>query len=186
MPEIGMSASMSGDGKRSVGHRPQATAPILDSTVAGTTVGRRGGRFLGATCRSALPGSPAIGARELWRPVLKVLRPRGDLGRSAVDDPQPTSGMKPMGLPRARTCPSFRNTYCRLTCMTTMRLLRVARQPPICQEGGANMPEQIKMTHGELAELIAKDVRRHGGRVGGHGPEPAFATELASRVVYLR
>ena len=34
MPEIGMSVSMSGDGKRSVGHRPQATAPILDSTVS--------------------------------------------------------------------------------------------------------------------------------------------------------
>ena len=34
MPEIGTSGSMSGDGKRSVGHRPQATAPILDSTVA--------------------------------------------------------------------------------------------------------------------------------------------------------
>jgi hypothetical protein len=34
MPEIGMSVSMSGDGKRSVGHRPQATAPILDSTGA--------------------------------------------------------------------------------------------------------------------------------------------------------
>jgi hypothetical protein len=34
MPEIGMSVSMSGDGKRSAGHRPQATAPILDSTVA--------------------------------------------------------------------------------------------------------------------------------------------------------
>src|ERR1700722_2499689 len=34
MPEIGMSVSMSGDGKRSVGHRPQATAPILDSTIA--------------------------------------------------------------------------------------------------------------------------------------------------------
>jgi hypothetical protein len=33
MPEIGTSGSMSGDGKRSVGHRPQATAPILDSTV---------------------------------------------------------------------------------------------------------------------------------------------------------
>ena len=32
MPEIGTSGSMSGDGKRSVGHRPQATAPILDST----------------------------------------------------------------------------------------------------------------------------------------------------------
>jgi hypothetical protein len=26
------SGSMSGDGKRGVGHRPQATAPILDST----------------------------------------------------------------------------------------------------------------------------------------------------------
>jgi hypothetical protein len=34
MPEIGTSSSMSGDGKRSVGHRPQATAPVLDSTVA--------------------------------------------------------------------------------------------------------------------------------------------------------
>src|SRR5246127_5937100 len=30
MPEIGTSSSMSGDGKRSVGHRPQATAPVLD------------------------------------------------------------------------------------------------------------------------------------------------------------
>jgi hypothetical protein len=29
---IGTSGSMSGDGKRSVGHRPQATALILDST----------------------------------------------------------------------------------------------------------------------------------------------------------
>jgi hypothetical protein len=34
MPEIGTSSSMSGDGKRSVGHRPQATAPVLDSTIA--------------------------------------------------------------------------------------------------------------------------------------------------------
>jgi hypothetical protein len=34
MPEIGTSSSMSGDGKRSAGHRPQATAPILDSTEA--------------------------------------------------------------------------------------------------------------------------------------------------------
>jgi hypothetical protein len=34
MPEIGTSGLMSGDGKRGVGHRPQATAPILDSTVA--------------------------------------------------------------------------------------------------------------------------------------------------------
>jgi len=33
MPEIGTSSSMSGDGKRSDGLRPQATAPILDSTT---------------------------------------------------------------------------------------------------------------------------------------------------------
>src|SRR5438876_5482905 len=34
MPEIGTSGLMSGDGKRSDGQRPQATAPILDSTTA--------------------------------------------------------------------------------------------------------------------------------------------------------
>ena len=41
MPEIGTSVSMSGDGKRSVGHRPQATAPILDFTkpLLGGTMG---------------------------------------------------------------------------------------------------------------------------------------------------
>jgi hypothetical protein len=33
MPEIGTSGLMSGDGKRGDGHRPQATAPILDSTM---------------------------------------------------------------------------------------------------------------------------------------------------------
>ena len=33
MPEIGTSGSMSGDGKRGAGHRPKATAPILDSTI---------------------------------------------------------------------------------------------------------------------------------------------------------
>ena len=32
MPEIGTFGLMSGDGKRSAGHRIQATAPILDST----------------------------------------------------------------------------------------------------------------------------------------------------------
>ena len=34
MPEIGTSGLMSGDGKRGDGLRPQATAPILDSTTA--------------------------------------------------------------------------------------------------------------------------------------------------------
>ena len=38
MPEIGSSGLMSGDGKRGVGHRPQATAPILDSTSFGNRV----------------------------------------------------------------------------------------------------------------------------------------------------
>jgi len=42
MPEIGTSGSMSGDGKRSVGHRPQATAPILDSTDSDVSSIRRG------------------------------------------------------------------------------------------------------------------------------------------------
>ena len=40
MPEIGTSGSMSGDGKRSVGHRPQAAAPVLDSTRPGAAIGR--------------------------------------------------------------------------------------------------------------------------------------------------
>src|SRR5229473_5583679 len=34
MPEIGSPGLTSGDGKRGVGHRPQATAPILDSTMS--------------------------------------------------------------------------------------------------------------------------------------------------------
>jgi hypothetical protein len=32
VPETGTLGLMSGDGKRGAGHRPQATAPILDST----------------------------------------------------------------------------------------------------------------------------------------------------------
>jgi hypothetical protein len=47
MPEIGTSSSMSGDGKRSVGHRPQATAPVLDSTVADVRRGDLNVRFQG-------------------------------------------------------------------------------------------------------------------------------------------
>jgi hypothetical protein len=41
MPEIGTSGSMSGDGKRGVGHRPQATVPILDSTKCDIVALRR-------------------------------------------------------------------------------------------------------------------------------------------------
>jgi hypothetical protein len=40
VPEIGSLGLMSGDGKRSAGHGPQATAPILDSTTCSVTVGR--------------------------------------------------------------------------------------------------------------------------------------------------
>jgi hypothetical protein len=39
VPEIGTLGLMSGDGKRSAGHRPQATAPILDSTNTVLVVG---------------------------------------------------------------------------------------------------------------------------------------------------
>jgi hypothetical protein len=38
MPEIGTFGLMSGDGKRSAGRRPQATAPILDSTFSEVAV----------------------------------------------------------------------------------------------------------------------------------------------------
>ena len=40
MPEIGTLGLMSGDGKRSAGHRPQATAPILDFTFRPLAKGR--------------------------------------------------------------------------------------------------------------------------------------------------
>jgi hypothetical protein len=57
MPEIGTSSSMSGDGKRSVGHRPQTTAPVLDSTFASWPFASF---RLGATIRSLL-GQADIG-----------------------------------------------------------------------------------------------------------------------------
>jgi hypothetical protein len=84
MPEIGMSVSMSGDGKRGVGHRPQATAPILDSTVADATVAgpsvRNWSKFRhqyqarltmagGATVartRRPLPRKAAVAADMVW------------------------------------------------------------------------------------------------------------------------
>jgi hypothetical protein len=47
MPEIGTSSSMSGDGKRSVGHRPQTTAPVLDSTIASFRCAAEFGRYRG-------------------------------------------------------------------------------------------------------------------------------------------
>jgi hypothetical protein len=44
VPEIGTPGLMSGDGKRGVGHRPQATAPILDSTCLCENVKSREGQ----------------------------------------------------------------------------------------------------------------------------------------------
>src|SRR5215470_2960220 len=65
MPEIGTSGSMSGDRKRGVGHRPQATAPILDSTrpiaVIRRLIGyclRFGGRQIVANQSRRLPATP--------------------------------------------------------------------------------------------------------------------------------
>jgi hypothetical protein len=48
MPETGTSGSMSGDGKRSDGQRPQATAPILDSTKD-----KMGNAFSEAVCANS-------------------------------------------------------------------------------------------------------------------------------------
>ena len=52
MPEIGTFGLMSGDGKRSVGHRPQATAPILNSTSSPTRCAAIGA--------SAAEGRPSV------------------------------------------------------------------------------------------------------------------------------
>jgi hypothetical protein len=56
MPEIGTSGSMSGDGKRSAGLRAQATAPILDSTIASVhpNASIRAQSEAWRTCREAL------------------------------------------------------------------------------------------------------------------------------------
>src|SRR5712664_3116917 len=69
MPEIGTSGSMSGDGKRSVGHRPQATAPILDSTTSadfGGAPSRQLSELLRASRKQA---SDTIGAHSFDRLV---------------------------------------------------------------------------------------------------------------------
>jgi hypothetical protein len=46
MPEIGTSGSKSGDWKRSAGHRPQATAPILDSVNSYKVIMSRRPKFM--------------------------------------------------------------------------------------------------------------------------------------------
>jgi len=53
MPETGTSGSMSGDGKLHDGQRPQATAPILDSTVATHAALPRMRRYRGTSGRRA-------------------------------------------------------------------------------------------------------------------------------------
>ena len=68
MPEIGTLGLMSGDGKRSAGHRPQATAPILDSTKAAVSIIARVGPEVGVVLPmaahrsrpSALEGKPSV------------------------------------------------------------------------------------------------------------------------------
>jgi hypothetical protein len=57
MPEIGTSGSMSGDGKRSVGHRPQATAPCA------------------AQVGAAQVGAAEVGAAQVRRWQSPVTRP---------------------------------------------------------------------------------------------------------------
>ena len=59
MPETGTSGSMSGHGKRSDGQRPQATAPILDFTIAtnftlGPDVSFRAKAEVPSTCEAQL------------------------------------------------------------------------------------------------------------------------------------
>jgi hypothetical protein len=55
MPEIGTSGLMSGDGKRSVGHRPQATAPTptLLGPLLPTPAVHKAVRYLSEVLRDA-------------------------------------------------------------------------------------------------------------------------------------
>jgi hypothetical protein len=97
MPEIGMSVSMSGDGKRSVGHRPQATAPILDSTtpsVTGVSSARQpsGDKLPNQVCawflairasrRHAATSSTSVGSSSPL-PVLLTRRDTGHMRRGS-------------------------------------------------------------------------------------------------------
>jgi hypothetical protein len=74
MPEIGMSSSMSGDGKRSDCFRPQATAPILDSTE-GIRLSDLEPRFKFTRCgeRCRHPARLSIGSHGYWRMVRLIL-----------------------------------------------------------------------------------------------------------------
>ena len=72
MPEIGTPGLMSGDGKRGVGHRPQATAPILDST---TTDLEREASGMAIRIRARL--SATSWADEQHRSQLRAERLRG-------------------------------------------------------------------------------------------------------------
>ena len=59
MPAIGTFGLMSEDGKRSVGHRPQATAPILDSTEASFSAAQRNVHTRGV--KADIERTPQIG-----------------------------------------------------------------------------------------------------------------------------
>src|ERR1700732_274644 len=101
MPEIGSSGLMSGDGKRGVGHRPQATAPILDSTHFGhgptspSSSARRGASVLADAREGSRPLSrercvaccdcdwPRSVRRHL---AMTTRKPRADFDRVASND----------------------------------------------------------------------------------------------------
>src|SRR5882672_10602421 len=86
MPEIGSSGLMSGDGKRGVGHRPQATAPILDSTQADLGywvcmfISGMLGTVIGDFCSHSM-GLDDAGASILLSPIVAVLFLAGRGGR---------------------------------------------------------------------------------------------------------
>jgi hypothetical protein len=100
MPEIGMSVSMSGDGKRSVGHRPQATAPILDSTADRPEVlGSKEKTWLNPDRQLDLPAR---------RHLFKVGRPNtGENWAEKVC----SEILKVLGIPRAEYDFAIRNGY---------------------------------------------------------------------------
>ena len=126
MPEIGTSGSMSGDGKRGAGHWPQATAPILDSTLCPVRVVAQGGLlsrgeavvlrqpndhnkvkrsvFWGCSCSaSAAAATRAIdttrktSAPQRLRQLFEELRRAQPTGSSPALDPVPSSLRQSVG-----------------------------------------------------------------------------------------
>jgi hypothetical protein len=79
---------MSGDGKRSVGKLPQATAPILDSTIADAPAVRLRVRYRGHSCRAS-----SLARRRVRREVADIEHRLEQFGLNCYGDGEPRAQM---------------------------------------------------------------------------------------------